>query len=598
MERLKIPIPDGGAPYKNQDFYKFLQQNHMISYSSFLDEINDKTTGNCGIILRGFKENHIVLATPPNPNYYTVYLDTLSPTGLQDNTDSEGWFAVNEIAIVNFQLSSEFNIVQVSEAEWNISGDTPLPNGFVVPYGGGQIVPMLYVEAAGGQLNTDPDGGITLVGDTFTLYYVTQTEDGGPWGVRRKGKITIAPGRDPLFFATTISKNFDLTDSFVYIDGEFLEPAPWLATQSQYRPDNEQFYVHKCSDETLESKGVEFKKQRFTKVYDYPEDVVKISYFDISPTDPGINHIEIRALNGKSYLGREQLTPNLPNILDVIKSWYRGLANYTLAETVGTTRHFSRLLKYYQADEDDLFMTFDLRFFGPDGNGFGPMFGFQILNLETRFLLGYATGSNTTPWELHTDGTKGITKNLTVDGNHLRFSEKSTYTNYSRLGNKGGEEYTFMVEEFLPPHNHPSTGTPSNNMSHTHMVPTADVLRGTNNVYPFSGMAAPNEKIYPDGTSQQQGYFEDFRLGKGTKLPTGFSTPGERDRVSFKIIDMDSNGDTMDISEDGNRINDGKDLKAHTHPVNNKFSGYENRRHYNVPPFVTIAYYVKYDPYQ
>ena len=42
---------------------------------------------------------------------------------------------------VNFTLESIHNAVEVSQATWNADGNTPLPGGFSVPFGGGMLVP-------------------------------------------------------------------------------------------------------------------------------------------------------------------------------------------------------------------------------------------------------------------------------------------------------------------------------------------------------------------------------------------------------------------------------------------------------------------------
>jgi hypothetical protein len=96
MERLYKPTEDGGAPYKNQDFFQFLQQNHIISYSAFLDEINDRSSGNCGIILKGITESHVFTqqlidtiepgSTPiPTGGLFSDYLALPSPRIIGDD---------------------------------------------------------------------------------------------------------------------------------------------------------------------------------------------------------------------------------------------------------------------------------------------------------------------------------------------------------------------------------------------------------------------------------------------------------------------------------------------------------------------------------
>lgn len=62
MKRLVTPTQYEGLPYVNQDFYGILQNEHMKSYISFLDGINDvplKTTATMcrGIVLSGLEVN-------------------------------------------------------------------------------------------------------------------------------------------------------------------------------------------------------------------------------------------------------------------------------------------------------------------------------------------------------------------------------------------------------------------------------------------------------------------------------------------------------------------------------------------------------------
>jgi len=40
---------------------------------------------------------------------------------------------------VEFQIASMHNVVEVSQATWNANGNSPLPGGFTLPFGGGQL---------------------------------------------------------------------------------------------------------------------------------------------------------------------------------------------------------------------------------------------------------------------------------------------------------------------------------------------------------------------------------------------------------------------------------------------------------------------------
>jgi len=59
-------------------------------------------------------------------------------------TNSGNTFTPNNITInlgdtVVFAITSSHNAVEVSESTWNSNGNTPLPGGFSVPFGGGSI---------------------------------------------------------------------------------------------------------------------------------------------------------------------------------------------------------------------------------------------------------------------------------------------------------------------------------------------------------------------------------------------------------------------------------------------------------------------------
>ncbi|MFZ4413749.1 MAG: plastocyanin/azurin family copper-binding protein, partial [Bacteroidales bacterium] len=55
-------------------------------------------------------------------------------------------FTPNTITInpgdtVNFILDPSHNALEVSQSTWNIDDNTPLPGGFLTPYGGGLVLP-------------------------------------------------------------------------------------------------------------------------------------------------------------------------------------------------------------------------------------------------------------------------------------------------------------------------------------------------------------------------------------------------------------------------------------------------------------------------
>jgi hypothetical protein len=579
MERLYKPTEDGGAPYKNQDFFQFLQQNHIISYSAFLDEINDRSSGNCGIILKGITESHV---------FTQQLIDTIEPGSTPIPT---GGLFSDYLALPSPRIIGDDNTT------------------FLTSWANGQHLYYL-----------DDNGLYVYVGQILTI--LTDKSlilTAPPINTPLPLSVLVSSEKPPIQVNSLSSQQvfWNLQNSLVYIDGEFLDPAPWLATQSAF--DNYgvggTFYIHKYIPPTG-AQAIETKTQRFTKVYDYATDVIENSYYDISSSNPGRNHIEVIETRIDTYaLSGTTLGAQIPNIVDYIKNRFTGEiaqasilipSTYILGGRIsgtpinlGTSRYFSRLLKYYLADEDDLQMTFDLRFFNHQGLGFGPMFGFKIQELGGRFLLGYATGSNTTPTSIAND-------------RNLGWSQKSTYTNYSKLGNIGGEERTFLVEDHLPTHNHGSqSGTPSNDMSHTHWVPVADALIATNDGPPGQG-----ESDTPGQLINERGFptvpWDIVRLGKGTSIyGNNLGDSIYVTNISHHFHNPSNDGTTYDVDENGNRTETPKNLSDHTHPIYPGFvnGSYDttssslddlrrtNARHNNAPPFVTITYYVKYNPY-
>ena len=575
MERLYKPTEDGGAPYKNQDFFQFLQQNHIISYSAFLDEINDRSSGNCGIILKGITESHV---------FTQQIVDSIEPGS--DPISTEGLFS-------DYLESPSPKII----------GDGTT---FVDDWSNGQY--LYYVD----------NGLYVYVGEILTILTQTSLILKDPAiNTPLPLSVLVTSFKPPVQVNSLSSQQvfWNLQNSLVYIDGEFLEPAPWLATQSTF--DNYgvggTFYIHKYIPPTG-AQVIETKTQRFTKVYDYATDVIENLYYDISSSNPGRNHIEVIETKIDTYAASgTTLGTQISNIVDYIKDRFTGEIRSVLAPStyifggrisgtpinIGTSRYFSRLLKYYLADEDDLQMTFDLRFFNREGLGFGPMFGFKIQELGGRFLLGYATGSNTTPTSIAND-------------RNLGWSQKSTYTNYSKLGNIGGEERTFLVEDHLPIHNHGGqSGTPSNDMSHTHWVPVADALIATNDGPPGQGESStPGQLINETGFPTVP--WDIVRLGKGTSIyGNQLGDLTYVSNISHHFHNPSNDGTTYDVGENGDRTETQKSLSDHTHPIYPGFvngsydtSGSDledlrrmNARHNNAPPFVTITYYVKYNPY-
>lgn len=513
MERLVKPVSDGGAPYLNQDFFQFLQQNHLSSYGAFLEEINDKTTGDCGIIIKGLQQS------------YSITIE-------QDPIRGE-----------DIEIKTSF---------------------------------------------------------------------------------------------------FDLTDSLVYLDGDFLEPAPWIATQSQFFDLNIDYYIYKVSLPKL---------RRYTKVYDYSTDVIEENYFDIYQTKPTTgNYITLNSIPGKNE-GGGSIATNV-SYLNFLKQDHRTPReterddNGIYYDLRQTTRRLSRVLRYYLAEEGELYMTYDVVNFTANGIGYGEMFGFKLINFDPnyqnlvgRYAIGYATGSSVTP------------QNLTTDTNNLE-KDKPTITNYQKLGNLGGVEETFVIGEQLPPHIHGSSNGPAtlntngtivpNEMKHSHWLPVwgapltnfstggpkearftfqiptissslpfRSTLFFKNNknkigeVFPGSNALFLNRDFVSFVKSSAISTFRSRQSASGPPNPNN-------GRYCFKVLipenfislpDGPFSGQTYEVDSDSVALipPQTKDITDHKHPISSTLDTTAQHTvtspHDNIPPTVNVAYYVKYNPY-
>jgi len=54
---------------------------------------------------------------------------------------SPSTLTINEGDTVVFELAGEHNSVEVSQTTWNMNGNTPLSGGWVLPFGGGMVLP-------------------------------------------------------------------------------------------------------------------------------------------------------------------------------------------------------------------------------------------------------------------------------------------------------------------------------------------------------------------------------------------------------------------------------------------------------------------------
>jgi hypothetical protein len=492
MERLVKPVSDGGAPYINQDFFQYLQQNHITSYGAFLEEINDVKTGNCGIIIKGFTQSN------------TIETVEIPPRG------------------------------------------------------------------------------------TFTLS----------------------------------RSRFYIKDSLVYLDGDFLEPGPWLGTFSEITSESPEDPNNQFSIGTFFIvKAKPSKIRRYNKVNDELRDVIELNYFDIvlSPPD-GSKFIKLTKLVSLWELGinadyqnqshlkfLQDKFPVLGSVNDS-KSWFKP----------ETDRYLSRVLRYYMADEDELYMTYDIRFFDEFGIGFGEMLGFRLINYlpsESKYLLyndeqggligkyttGFATNSNTSP------------KNIVISSDFLGSQgiNVATYENYGKLGNSGGLGQVKLTSLNLPPHKHgtnDSSGPPDNDMSHTHFVPVSNELKLPDTFNP-NGLALNTfwqNPVFPDLDSIR----DKMRLAKSVKIARELRTTGGVVRpgngaFAFQLV-IPRSGELYKVRSDGkpelpNYENVSDVVKDHTHQTSsdlkNGLTSQQDPPHENLPPTYNVYYYIKYNPY-
>jgi len=59
---------------------------------------------------------------------------------------SPSTLTINEGDTVVFSLAGEHNSVEVSQTTWNMNGNTPLPGGWALPFGGGMVLPADLTE--------------------------------------------------------------------------------------------------------------------------------------------------------------------------------------------------------------------------------------------------------------------------------------------------------------------------------------------------------------------------------------------------------------------------------------------------------------------
>ena len=139
--------------------------------------------------------------------YFSVYCTTWTIT----NTGfafSPAMLTIKQGDTVVFALTAEHNSVEVSMTTWNMNGTTPLPGGWVLPLGGGMVLPEdltagthYYVcqpHASGGMKGIIIVTGTTAVDDkpdapSFSIYPNPSS-----------GRVQVLMGNTP------VSKNYKL----------------------------------------------------------------------------------------------------------------------------------------------------------------------------------------------------------------------------------------------------------------------------------------------------------------------------------------------------------------------------------------------------
>lgn len=76
---------------------------------------------------------------------------------------------------INFSLASVHNALEVSEATWNANGNTALPGGFALPFGGGIVLPVQLTVGTHYYV-CEPHASLGMKG-TITVLSTTGIED-------------------------------------------------------------------------------------------------------------------------------------------------------------------------------------------------------------------------------------------------------------------------------------------------------------------------------------------------------------------------------------------------------------------------------------
>lgn len=353
--------------------------------------------------------------------------------------------------------------------------------------------------------------------------------------------------------------NFDFTNSMIYLDGDFLEPEPSLALQDNKQIDSRKFYLIKISDE-------EFREK---KVSGFLDPILVKSYFDVVTDFPpdGQSYIEIEIKNDQNIC----------------------------------SRYLDRILRYHLTDFGQVQMTLKKDFFTQDdGEGFGEMFGFHICNgknntqdLDRRYLIGYATVSNSTITDISED---------TV-GSSPWAEQAYSFTNYKTLSNKGGKNLIFISGRNLPPHDHGGlTGEANNDMRHNHEIQFGAwnrelfIQAGANSN--LIGKAFARTRKIPNSDAQVIPAGRNFR-----PFRTHYSTSGFYPVVNTQAIKRPIEKGVALWEHGANAHTNGSDLieaspalGSHRHFTRSDPPS-SNSSHNNEPPYAYVIYYEKINPY-
>jgi hypothetical protein len=364
---------------------------------------------------------------------------------------------------------------------------------------------------------------------------INDTNEIGSNGIIVKGVRNVTPVGQTLLI-------YDFTNSMIYLDGDFLEPKPSIAQEDNKQILASKFYLIKYTEDETREK----------KVSGFTDPVLIKTYFDVSTDLPpsGESYIEIEVKSGKEYC----------------------------------SRYLSRLMRYNLAEFGQVQMTLKKDFFDQTGKGFGEMFGFAICNgnngtqnLESRFLISYATSSNSTLYDINTTTPTTPT---------------TTLTNYNRLGNIGGLANVSITVGNLPSHNHGGlTDQSNNNMRHGHEIQYGNWQNSQPTV---SGKYFARSRKIASGVDSIGGQNKSYKT---------FRTQTRDDSLpmtNYKALRNSQTGlwehDFPGHLSGSSPIDLTPNLGDHNHAISSSIDP-SLIPHNNEPAFVYVIYYEKINPY-